>query len=47
MGGDQIVDSSFIAIIDPSIDKIGIPAWCFGLPRTRLRESAATGNYGL
>src|SRR5580693_5404195 len=27
----QIVDSSFTAIINAPIDKIDIPAWCFGL----------------
>ena len=27
----QIVDSSFTAIINASIDKVDIPEWCFGL----------------
>ena len=27
----QIVDSSFTAVINAPIDKIDIPAWCFGL----------------
>jgi hypothetical protein len=32
MNGDQIVDSSFTATINAPIDKIDLPAWCFGLP---------------
>jgi hypothetical protein len=32
MNGDQIVDSSFTATIDAPIDRIDLPAWCFGLP---------------
>ena len=31
MHGDQIVDSSFTATINAPIEKIDIPAWCFGL----------------
>src|SRR5215470_5042547 len=32
MTENQIVDSSFTAIINAPIDKIDIPAWCFSLP---------------
>jgi hypothetical protein len=32
MSGNQIVDSSFSAIINAPIDKVDIPAWCFSLP---------------
>jgi hypothetical protein len=32
MSHNQIVDSSLTAIINAPIDKIDIPAWCFGLP---------------
>ena len=31
MSKNQIVDSSFTAIINAPIDKIDIPEWCFGL----------------
>jgi hypothetical protein len=31
MNEHQIVDSSFTAIINASIDKVDIPEWCFGL----------------
>jgi len=37
MNGDQIVDSSFTAIINAPIDKIDLPAWCFGLPDEEYR----------
>jgi hypothetical protein len=29
---NQIVDSSFTAIINAPIDKVDIPTWCFNLP---------------
>jgi hypothetical protein len=29
MSENQIVDSSFTAIINAPIDKVDIPAWCF------------------
>src|SRR5215468_2105280 len=32
MTDNQIVESSFTAIINAPIDKIDIPAWCFRLP---------------
>jgi hypothetical protein len=32
MSDHQMVDSSFTPIINASIDRIDIPAWCFGLP---------------
>ena len=32
MTGNQIVDSSFTAIINAPIEKIDIPTWCFNLP---------------
>lgn len=32
MSDHQIVDSSFTAVINAPVDKIDIPAWCFGLP---------------
>jgi hypothetical protein len=32
MRDNQIVDSSFSAIINAPIEKIDIPAWCFSLP---------------
>src|SRR5215470_15675364 len=32
MTENQIVDSSFTAIINTQIEKIDIPAWCFSLP---------------
>src|SRR5215470_18885539 len=32
MTENQIVDSSFTAIINTQIDKVDIPAWCFSLP---------------
>ncbi|MHA7776072.1 hypothetical protein [Roseibium sp. M-1] len=32
MRENQIVDSSFTAIINAPIEKIDIPAWCFSLP---------------
>jgi hypothetical protein len=31
MSDHQIIDSSFTATINAPIDKIDIPAWCFGL----------------
>ena len=32
MSENQIVDSSFTAIINAPIDKVDIPAWCFSFP---------------
>jgi hypothetical protein len=32
MSENQIVDSSFTAIINAPIDEVDIPAWCFSLP---------------
>ena len=32
MSDNQIVDSSFTAIINAPIGKIDIPTWCFSLP---------------
>jgi hypothetical protein len=32
MSENQIVDSSFTAIINAPIDQVDIPAWCFSLP---------------
>lgn len=31
MSDNQIVDSSFTAIVNAPLDKVDIPAWCFGL----------------
>jgi hypothetical protein len=32
MNENQIVDSSFAAIINAPLDRIDIPTWCFTLP---------------
>jgi hypothetical protein len=38
MSDHQIVDSSFTAVINAPIDKIDIPAWCFGLPEQEYQS---------
>jgi hypothetical protein len=37
MNDNQIVDSSFSAIINAPIDKVDIPTWCFNLPESEYR----------
>ena len=37
MQDNQIVDSSFTAIINAPIDQIDIPTWCFNLPEHEYR----------
>lgn len=37
MKDNQIVDSSFTAIINAPIDRIDIPEWCFNLPETEYQ----------
>jgi hypothetical protein len=38
MSKNQIVDSSFTAIINAPIDKIDIPEWCFGLSEQEYQD---------
>lgn len=38
MGDNQIVDSSFTAIINAPIDRIDIPRWCFTLPEKEYQS---------
>ncbi len=38
MGDNQIVDSSFSAIINAPIEKIDIPRWCFTLPEKEYQS---------
>jgi hypothetical protein len=37
MSDHQIVDSSFTAIVNAPIDRIDIPAWCFGLSESEYQ----------
>jgi hypothetical protein len=37
MNDNQIVDSSFTAIVNAPIDKIDIPTWCFNLPESEYQ----------
>lgn len=37
MNDNQIVDSSFSAIINAPIDRVDIPAWCFALTESEYR----------
>ena len=37
MNDNQIVDSSYTAIINAPIEKIDIPTWCFNLPEDEYR----------
>jgi hypothetical protein len=37
MTTNQIVDSSFTAIINAPIEKIDIPSWCFNLSETEYQ----------
>ncbi|MGL4964874.1 MAG: hypothetical protein ACRC67_26855 [Inquilinus sp.] len=37
MSDNQIVDSSFTAIINAPIERIDIPAWCFSLPEAEYQ----------
>ena len=37
MNDNQIVDSSFTAVINAPIDKVDIPTWCFNLPESEYR----------
>jgi hypothetical protein len=38
MNDNQIVDSSFTAIINAPIEKIDIPTWCFNLPEAEYKS---------
>ena len=38
MSDNQIVDSSFTAIINAPIEKIDIPRWCFTLPEKEYQS---------
>jgi hypothetical protein len=38
MNDNQIVDSSFTAIINAPIDKVDIPTWCFNLPESEYKS---------
>jgi len=38
MNDNQIVDSSFTAIINAPIEKVDIPTWCFNLPEAEYKS---------
>src|SRR4051794_17773543 len=38
MNDNQIVDSSFSAIVNAPIDKVDIPTWCFNLPEAEYQS---------
>ncbi len=44
MNDNQIVDSSFTAIVNAPLDKIDIPAWCFNLSEREYQVSSPASH---